>query len=279
MPYFEHRGVRLWFEVTDATSPGTPRLFVNGSGSAIDDVRPLLPRFAGGRALAVLDHRGMGRSDTPDEASSMADFADDLMALLRHLEWTKVDVIGISFGGMVAQELVCRTPEPVRRLVLMCTSAGGAGGSSYPLHELMDLDDESRRLVMPRLQDSRFDEDWLRTHHGPVERLVTTASARPNTVGFRMQMEARRRHDVWTRLGGVTVPTLVASGSFDGIAPPENGRRIADRVQGSTYREYEGGHMFFLQDRSFFDDLETFLVPDPTIPGSTPNDSSSMEAR
>lgn len=235
-------------------------MFVNGSGSSVSDVRPLLPLFGAGHPLAVLDHRGMGRSTTPDAVPSMADFADDVVALADHLGWTTFDLIGVSFGGMVAQELACRWPGRVDRLVLMCTSAGGDGGSSYALHDLLDLDPESRRMILPQLQDSRFDEEWLRSHDGIVERLVSTPMDRPNTVGYRMQMEARRHHDVWDRLSNVDRPTLVASGAFDRIAPSVNGARIADRISRATHRVYRGGHMFFLQDQSFFVDLEEFLA-------------------
>lgn len=262
MPNFTREGLDLWFEVLDGCDPGPPRMFINGSGSTVADVRPLLSAFRGGCPLAVLDHRGMGRSSTPDVPPSMADFAADVVALADHLAWSRFDLIGVSFGGMVAQELACRSPERVNRLVLVCTSAGGEGGSSYPLHDLMDLDADARRRVLPRLQDSRFDEEWLRTHDGPVERLMSVPNDRPNTVGYRMQMEARRQHDVWDRLPKVDRPTLVASGAFDRIAPPPNGARIAERLPDARHQVYDGGHMFFLQDRSFFADLERFLSVD-----------------
>lgn len=259
MPFLARHDLELWFETIGDEASGPPRLFANGSGSTIDEVRPLLSRFAGGRTLAVVDHRGTGRSGVPTDVPRMGDYADDLLALADHLGWVTFDLIGVSFGGMVAQEAAVRSPERIRRLVLVCTSAGGEGGSSYPLHELMDLDDEERRRILPRLQDARFDDEWLRTHDGPVERLVTAPATRPNTVGYRMQMDARRQHDVWYRLGEVTAPTLVASGAHDRIAPPENGRRIAGRIPHARYRGYDGGHMFFLQDRSFFVDMEEFL--------------------
>ena len=66
----------------------------------------------------------------------MADFAGDAAALLDHVGWEKANVFGISFGGMVAQELAVTWPERIDRLVLCCTSPGGEGGSSYPLDEL-----------------------------------------------------------------------------------------------------------------------------------------------
>lgn len=269
MASFRHAEVDLYHEVLDGDRSLTPRLFVNGSGAAIDEVRPLLGSFAGRCPLAVADHRGTGRSSTPDRQPSMSDFADDCVALLDHLDWPQVDLIGISFGGMVAQEFACTHPTRVRRVVLMCTSSGGAGGSSYPLHELIDLPAEERRRIVPTLQDVRFDEEWLRTHDGPLERLVATSPDRSNTVGYVMQMEARRHHDVWDRLPAMTAPTLVAAGRYDGIAPLDNGRRLAGRLPNATFREYDGGHMFFLQDRRALIDLEAFLSHDDQPATST----------
>lgn len=275
MASFRHAGLDLHHEVLDGDASLTPRLFVNGSGSTIDEVRPLLSRFAGNARLAVADHRGIGRSAVPHEQPSMADFAGDAVALLDHLAWPVVDLIGVSFGGMVAQEVACTQPSRIRRLVLMCTSSGGAGGSSYPLHELIGLSADERRRIVPTLQDTRFDEEWLRTHDGPIERMVAATPDRSNTVGYVMQMEARRRHDVWDRLQAVSAPTLVASGRHDGIAPVENGRRLAARMPNATFRAYDGGHMFFLQDRRALVDVEAFLSDVSARPNPVTRDGGS----
>jgi len=73
------------------------------------------------------------------------------------------------------------------------------------------------------------------------------------------QLGARSRHDVTDRLGAVTCPTFVASGRFDGIAPPANGEAIAARIPNSEFHVYEGGHAFFAQDPDALPDVISFL--------------------
>jgi 3-oxoadipate enol-lactonase len=63
----------------------------------------------------------------------------------------------------------------------------------------------------------------------------------------------------------VTAEVLVASGTFDGIAPPTNGQAIASRIPSGEYREYNGGHMFFIQDRRALKEIVEFLkTPSPS---------------
>jgi len=77
--------------------------------------------------------------------------------------------------------------------------------------------------------------------------------------GSREQLMARARHDVIDRLARITCPTLVASGRFDGIASPANGRLIADLVPGADYRQYDGGHAFTAQDPRATPEIIEFL--------------------
>jgi 3-oxoadipate enol-lactonase len=162
---------------------------------------------------------------------------------------------------MVAQELAVTYPDRVERMVLCCTSPGGDGGSSYPLHELALFDPEIRADKSLGLSDTRFNEQWFIDHpedemyRRPIVAAVDTDKRR----GELLQLEARQYHDVWDRLPNVTAEVLVASGTFDGIAPPANGQAIATRIASSEYREYNGGHMFFIQDRSALKEIVQFL--------------------
>ena len=127
--YFEHSG------------EGSRLLFFNGTGATLERTSPMIDPYRARFEVLVHDQRGLGRSETPPGPYSMTDYAADALALLDFVGWSSCRVIGISFGGMVAQELAVTTAGRVERLVLACTSPGGAGGSSYPLDELGPLDD------------------------------------------------------------------------------------------------------------------------------------------
>jgi pimeloyl-ACP methyl ester carboxylesterase len=180
-------------------------------------------------------------------------------------------VVGISFGGMVAQELAVTAPERVEALALCCTSPGGAGGASYPLHELAELPPEGRATVGTQLLDTRFDTEWLSTHpadRGLAEMVATRHRAAPASAEHRRgeveQLRARAGHDVCDRLHRITCPTLVAAGRYDGIAPVANSEAIASRVPHAELRVYEGGHAFFAQDARALPEIIDFLADAPT---------------
>ena len=114
-------------------------LFLNGSGSTLEEAALILEVLASRCEVLAHDQRGLGRTTIPPGPYSMADYAADALALLDHVGWERARVVGISFGGMVAQELAVTVPERVERLALLCTSPGGPDLASYPLHTLADL--------------------------------------------------------------------------------------------------------------------------------------------
>lgn len=195
----------------------------------------------------------------------MADFARDAAAVLDHVGWETANVFGISFGGMVAQELAVTWPERIDRLVLCCTSPGGAGGSSYPLEELATATpDEQLRTWLTHL-DVRFDDAWL-AQHAADRAIVDVARTRlsaPKTEeqqrGERLQILARQGHDVWDRLDRITALTFVGCGAYDGLAPRANSEAIATRIPNAELHCYEGGHLFVFQDPRALPDITGFL--------------------
>lgn len=243
-----------------------PRLLLfNGSGATIAAVAPLLDKLVEHFEVLIHDQRCLGGTTVTEDIPTMADYADDGAALLDHVGWPTARVMGISFGGMVAQEFAVTWPERVERLALLCTSPGGAGGSSYPLHTVGSLPMDEQDALRLRLMDSRYTTEFLAEH--PFDRMLVDMSVagrrapRSETQlrGERLQLLARAGHDVWDRLSRITCPTLVACGEFDVLAPPDNSVAIAGRVAGSELRRYQGGHGFLWQDRSALPDIMSFL--------------------
>lgn len=262
MPVMSLPDVDIWFE---RHGSGPQVMFCNGSGASIDGTRPMIDRLAAQFEVLVHDQRCLGRTGIPDRQPTMADYASDVAALLDHVGWQRPAVVGISFGGMVAQEFAVTHPERTGRLALLCTSPGGDGGSSYPLHEIAALDPAEQARLQLRLLDGRFDQAWLAEHPADraiVEMMAARSAGGPSPDrlrGHAMQLEARRHHDVWDRLKRITCPTLVMCGEFDVLAPPANSEAIVARVADATLRCYQGGHLFLYQDRAAFADLVAFL--------------------
>jgi pimeloyl-ACP methyl ester carboxylesterase len=262
MPADDVNGVELYWE---RTGSGPRLLFCNGSGTTLQTVRPLLDLVAARFDLLAWDYRGFGNSGPLTGPYTMADLAADAVGLLEIAGWDICRVLGVSFGGMVAQEFAVTNPERVGRLALACTSAGGDGGSSYPLHELPQLPPREQAAAQLKLADSRWDEPWLEAH--PADRALAeslTAAGQnqrdPAAAAARTaQLEARAGHDVWDRLDAITCPTLVGYGNYDGIAPARNSTAIASRISGAELRGYEGGHLFLFQDPAALPEFEAFL--------------------
>ena len=124
---------------------------------------------------------------------------------------------------------------------------------------------EIKVMEDPKFEDIQIlwmiNEQWFVDH--PEDEMYSRSAVFTSDAekrrGELLQLEARRHHDVWDRLPNVTSEVLIASGTFDGIAPPDNGRAIASQIASSEFREYNGGHMFFIQDRRALTEIVEFL--------------------
>ena len=147
MATIDANGITIYYEEFGSEfGDGPPLLFFNGSFSTLATSRPLVQVFGSRLHTVAHDQRGLGKTSIPPGSYTMADYAADGLALIDAMGWETCRVAGISFGGMVAQEFAVTNPDRVERLALMCTSPGGAGGSSYPMHELRALPAQQRAV-------------------------------------------------------------------------------------------------------------------------------------
>jgi 3-oxoadipate enol-lactonase len=264
MPFADVGDLRMYVEMQ---GQGPRLLAISGTGGDLrraGNVGPLAQQFT----LLQYDQRGLGRTTIPDPPYTMEDYADDAAALLDTLEWDHCAVMGTSFGGMVAQVLALRHPQRVDRLVLNCTSSGGAGRASYPLHTLDGLSPEDRFDHLLPISDTRRDQAWQDAHPDQVEALRLEALANAavsakeprRAIGATAQLKARAQLDAYDRLPELRMPVLVCGGRFDGIAPPANQDALCRQIPQAELAMFDGGHPFLRQDPAALPRIAAFLL-------------------
>lgn len=266
MPTARLNGIDVYHELH---GDGPPLLVFNGSGATVAAATPMIDRLAAHFTVLIHDQRCLGRTTVTATAPTMADYAADGAALLDHVGWNTALVFGVSFGGMVAQEFAVTHPHRVHALALACTSPGGAGGSSFPLHTVAALPADEQERLRLHLADRRYTPEFLAEH--PFDRmlvdLASAGRAQPKSDeqlrGEVLQLQARAGHDVWDRLGAISCPTWVGCGEFDALAPPENSEAIVSRVADARLRRFQGGHAFLWQDRTAWPAVIEFLSARP----------------
>jgi 3-oxoadipate enol-lactonase len=224
---------------------GTPLLLIQGLGYGRWGWDPIVPALAASHRVLTFDNRGIGESDKPDGPYTARQMADDALQVLDEASEERAHVLGASLGGMIAQELAVLAPARVDRLVLGCTTPGGADG--FPLPEAtLKLLTEAPTLA-PEVALRRFVENALGAN--PPESLVDEIFALrvanpPDPAGWQAQAAAG------TTFAGVEgeirQPTLVLQGTEDNVVDTRNAELLAARIPGARVELIPGaGHLFF----------------------------------
>jgi 3-oxoadipate enol-lactonase len=248
MPQAAVNGISLFYERHGA---GEPVLLIQGmSGTHLSWGDAFLAGLGDDLDLVVYNHRGVGDSTPQTDAFTIAQLADDAAGLLDALGWDDAHVLGISMGGMVAQELVLRHPQRIRTLTLGCTYPGGAGAQLADPALIQELAGAllsgDRELALrtgfaANLSAAHVADE---AHWEPFQAMAT---AMPVAVPVIMlQMQAVMGHDASARLGSIETPTLVVHGTEDRMLPAVNGELIARAIPNARLELLEGvGHMFW----------------------------------
>lgn len=222
--------------------------------------------------VLTFDPRGLGRSAKPDVPYSMADYAADAVGVMQAYGWDQAHVVGISFGGMVGQELAIRFPELIDRLVLVSCASGGVGGSSYPIEEFVGLPPVERARRALAVSDLSFTDEWIAANpkaaeeriQRTIEGMARFADEPGCDVGRARQLAARAEHNTYDRLDSIVAPTLVLAGSRDGQAPVAYQQTLANSIQASSFRLLDGGHGVLFENCDALDIVTRFLLNKPT---------------
>jgi pimeloyl-ACP methyl ester carboxylesterase len=248
VPKVELPGTELHYERAGA---GEPLLLIQGmTANHLAWGRPFSSLLEQSFEVISFDNRGMGLSRRVTEAFSIAEMAADTLALLDALEIESAHVLGISMGGMIAQELALAQSGRVRSLTLGCTYCGGEGSQLMDqtdfqgLVEAMSSGDAERvfRAMYELNLSPGFRADESR--YAEFAEMAAKLPAPRETIG--LQLQAIFAHDTSARLPGLAVPTLVVHGTVDRVLGYPNGPLIASLVPGARLETFEDvGHLFW----------------------------------
>lgn len=237
-------GITLYYEEYGS---GTPLLLLHGLASSHlmyeKEIEWLKEHF---RVIA-LDSRGHGRSDKPEEYT-LEDHVQDVLSLMDHLDIEKAHILGTSMGSYIAQAVVIQAPNRVDKLILVVPKAHGKTSSTARLiseheDELEGMDDTEK---MDHLAQYIYHQtEVVQASMEELEEKDVTLTPEQEEAAAKVLEGFDFRPD----LEKVTSDTLIISGKYDGLNPPEEGKEIEKRIPSSTFIEFEeSGHLPSLEE-------------------------------
>ncbi len=247
MPKVKVGDIKIYYEIKGA---GFPLVMIQGIGCSLEWWDPcLIEALSKMFKLVVFDNRGTGRTEISDKKYTMKLFADDTANLMEVLGISKAYILGISMGGMIAQELVLGYPQKVAKLILCSTGtqwcfsqeaskifAVATELSQEKLTEMILAQKIASDFPNDFVRDRPFmvflfASDFVRKHPELVERLFLRAAKYPiSKEVWDRQLDAIREFNSQERLKEIEVPTLILHGRKDVEIPPKNAAILAKAI-------------------------------------------------
>src|SRR4051794_14121345 len=233
MTIAEVNGQRLYQEVH---GDGEPLLCVAGLTCDTLVWIPQIHAFADAHRTVIFDNRDAGQSSMAEGDYEIADMARDALALADHLELDTFHLLGVSMGGMIAQEIALAAPERVRTLTLAVSIASGGAYARRTAEvwstRVAQISHEQHvdELLLLNHSEAFFDNPDM------VEFIRTAMLNNPHpqpAEAFARQLGACSRHDTRDRLGSLTMPVHVIGGEHDILLPVWKSRELAELIPGS----------------------------------------------
>jgi len=250
MPRVKINDLEMYYEVH---GNGFPLILISGYSGSSEGWDVLVPRVSDlskHYKVITLDNRGTGRSSAPEGDYSIRTMADDVARLLDSLKIPKAHVLGLSMGGMIAQELAINYPEKVKGLILICTIPGGSvfdviPGQREVLEKLtwafappqgMSLEDLWGEILKLVYYEKYFEENKAR--------IISYVPKYPTPLStFEKHYDAAIKFDTYNRLEKIRSKTLVIHGEDDMLIKPEGARILAKRIPDAELKTFkQAGH-------------------------------------
>jgi 3-oxoadipate enol-lactonase len=240
-------------------------ILIQGMGFDRFGWKPVLRKLGRHFRLVLADNRGSGRSDPPAGPFSVAEMAADILAVLDGGGIRRAHVMGVSLGGMVAQELAVDHPERVDGLVLVSTTPGWPFAYPMPTASVALIAATgrmTREVALRRHTENALSARTVKQRPEVTDRLVELQSSRPtDPKALLAHAAAGARYAGRLRQTRIHARTLVVHGEADTVVDPGNGKLLADRIPGAQLVIFpELGHLLFWEDPDGFTDAVTSFL-------------------
>ncbi|HSK96960.1 MAG TPA: alpha/beta hydrolase [Euzebyales bacterium] len=262
------RGGRVAYELVGRRRVWLPWVvLISGVGHDRSSWEPLLPDLRRVARVVLVDNHGVGQSAPLRSQVTVGQMADDIIAVLDDARLSRVHVVGVSLGGMIAQELAIEHPRRVRRLVLASTTPGRPEGYPFPLGNAIEL---WRQILRPGQASRRSAIRYAlspQTRRGQpdlVERLTRDeVIPSPDPRSRMLQVAAGSSYSNRGRHRQIAATTLVMHGTDDHVVDPRNAEVLARNIpRARLVWVPDAGHLIFWE-RPWFcaRELMRFLRP------------------
>ncbi len=243
------------------TGAGTPLVLMNGIGAKLELLQPLVDRLSPERDIIRFDAPGVGGSATAKNVYRLKGLAKKVSGILDQLGFDQADVLGISWGGALAQQFAHTQSHRLRRLILVSTATGAIMVPAHP--RILAKMITHRRYTDPDYLESVAHELYggsMRNDPSSAVNALRTASTSHNSAGYFMQLSAGLGWTSIPFLPRVKAPTLVMSGNDDPLIPACNAKIIAKLIPNSELNIFDGGHLSLVTEADIHGpEVEEFL--------------------
>lgn len=265
MPRLSHKSANLHYE---CDGEGEPALVISGFTSHSNGNLEIMLRDKLSRTHQVLavDNRGAGQTTLGNNAMvTIADFADDIIAVMDALKIPKIQVVAHSMGGLITSKLALDYPERIRSQVLVTpiSHRPWARGSFLMDTQREMIDRGVPQDIINRLSASillgddifeseRYMQAW---NNMPID------PYRQSGAGYKQQKNAIEAIglEVFNRLPEITVPTLMMTSTDDYLVPYSHQKTMAERIPNALEKVHSGGHVFFVLRGKFAPFIQDIL--------------------
>ena len=247
------KGEDLCVALEQGDGSGPPLLLINGIGANLEMFDPFIEALnnVGEQKIGTIrfDVPGIGGSPLPRDPLRFKGLARLISEMLDVLGHQEVDVLGISWGGALAQQFAHQYPARCRRLILVSTSSGGISVPGKPgiLGKMISprryLDPSYMADIAPLLYGDAFGQNSELAHS------YAQLTKAPHGRGYLMQLLAGVGWTSIPWLHRLRQPTLILAGKDDVIVPPINARMLARLIPHATLHIFKGGHLFALTEK------------------------------